>query len=463
MPIYFCGDVTIDNYEFYGEFDPPLAKGKRTPTQNGDLQAPKKIIVRQFGGAYLLARFAGVAWSLLFGRNNKARCRMRTLKPWSKFRDRHLNVRLDELYKQPRDFDHNWQISYRLKKCGEEFRVPRTGHEGVTPPQHEAKNVIGAKELQLDTSSPLDLFVVNDRAADARRDKSLGQAIAEANGWTVIKILEPPAKPGSAPLLAELVKHASDRVVAVVPADELRKSGVPISRSLSWERTLRDVIEEVRSGQILPGNTPTHLVVTFDYDAALYLRTARQPGAAKERVVEEGRLVFSIGGAEGEFKSKIDGDMPGGQTAFVSVFAALLYAQLRKSHKAGLKDSGHSAGIETMLAYGLITKRRLLQSGFAMDAKNLPFKMAKTRVAKAEREVPRLYYSEGIFSLLTKPPPADDDPFGSPPDPFIRAERTVKQRAFFDPFTSDPAFEKNLTDQELAIFKIDSGQIPGDD
>jgi hypothetical protein len=399
MPIYFCGDVTIDNYEFYGEFDPLSGKGKRTPTQNGDWRAPKKIIVRQFGGAYLLARFAGVAWSLLFGRNDKARCKMRTLKPWSEFRDRHLNVRLDELYKQPRDFDHNWQISYRLKKCGEDFRVPRSGHEGVTPPQHEAKNVIGAKELQLDTGSPLDLFVVNDRAADARRDRSFGQAIAEANGWTVIKILEPPAKSDSAPLLAELVKHACDRVVAIVPADELRKSGVPISRSLSWERTLRDVIEEIRSGQILPGNTPTHLVVTFDYDAALYLRTAPQPGAAKERVVEEGWLVFSIGGAEGEFKSKIDGDMPGGQTAFVSVFAALLYAQLRKSHKAGLKDSDHLAGIDTMLAYGLITKRRLLQSGFAMDAKNLPFKMAKTKVAKAEREVPRLYYSEGIGLL----------------------------------------------------------------
>jgi hypothetical protein len=76
MPIYFCGDVTIDNYEFYGEFDPLSEKRERTPNQNSDWQAPKKIIVRQFGGAYLLARFTGVAWSLLFGANDQSRCKI---------------------------------------------------------------------------------------------------------------------------------------------------------------------------------------------------------------------------------------------------------------------------------------------------------------------------------------------------------------------------------------------------
>jgi hypothetical protein len=50
MPIYFCGDVTIDNYEFYGEFDPLSEKRERTPNQNSDWQAPKKIMSANSAG-----------------------------------------------------------------------------------------------------------------------------------------------------------------------------------------------------------------------------------------------------------------------------------------------------------------------------------------------------------------------------------------------------------------------------
>jgi ATPase family associated with various cellular activities (AAA) len=155
--------------------------------------------------------------------------------------------------------------------------------------------------------------------------------------------------------------------------------------------------------------------------------------------------------------------MPGAQTAFVSVLAALLYARLRRSHEGGEKDSDPLAGIDTMLAYGLIAKRRLLQAGFAVNEKNLPFKMAKTKVAKTKREVPRLYYSEGIFSLQTEPPQTNEDPFASPPNPLIRADGEVKQRAFFDPLSFDEAFKINLAAHRLAIFKLEAGQFPEDD
>jgi hypothetical protein len=465
MPIYFCGDSTIDNYEFYGELDSTddsISNGETT--QRRGWEGPKKVIVRQFGGAYLLARFTSVAWSLWYGTNDRSKWQMKTLQPWSNFRDGPLKTQLDELFKQPRNFDHYLQISYRLRKCEDQYRIPRGEHGGLTPPQHtkQQTHVVGAKELPLDADrNDVCLYVVNDGAAAARYNQPLAEAIAAAEAsWVVMKIVDPPAKAEDTPILAKLLKERPEKVIGVVPGDEFRKSGMPISRSLSWERTLRDTVEEVRSGRLLPDSTPTHLIITFDYDAALYLQTKAASTNAKERVVEAGSLVFSIHGSEGEFENKIDGDMPGAQTAFVSVLSTLLYARLNESAKNDKVEKNPLADIDKILACALIVKRRLLQSGFEIDKNGLPFKMDQIIVDGTERQVPRLFYSEGIFSLQAAPPPSNDDPSARPPDPSIGFEGLVERRDFYDPFAFADAFAKNLASQKLAIYNFQPHQIP---
>jgi hypothetical protein len=447
MPIYFCGDISIDNYESYTEFASP--------------KAPEKIIVRQFGGAYLLARFTAVIWSILHGPNKRTDWLMGTLQPWSTLRTQ-LNERLDRLFANPREFDHNWQISYRLQEYGNEYRVPRSGHEGVTVPQNKSPDIIGARELPLNTDNDIELFVLNDRGADARDDQSLADAIAtEKDNWVVIKILNPPEKGEVSPLLTALLKSHPEKLIVIIPADELRKSGMPISRSLSWERSFRDVVEEIRSGELFHGNMPPHLVITFDYDAALYLRTSAAGKKSNKRVVEAGSIVFSIGGAEGEFESKIEGDMPGAQTAFVSVLTALLYGQLVKGAKSRGAGGDPLTGMATMLSCALIAKRRLLRSGFAVDPRTKrPYRLDTVEIAGTKRSVPRLLYSEGIFSLQAEPRVAPDDPFGAPPDPSLRSEKSSKRRDFYDPFLHHETFKRNLADQDLAVHDFTADNIP---
>jgi hypothetical protein len=64
MPIYFRGDVTIDNYEFFDEFEPrekssksgdsaPPAKpgAELSAKQKRSWRGPRRLIVRQLGGA----------------------------------------------------------------------------------------------------------------------------------------------------------------------------------------------------------------------------------------------------------------------------------------------------------------------------------------------------------------------------------------------------------------------------
>jgi hypothetical protein len=200
---------------------------------------------------------------------------------------------------------------------------------------------------------------------------------------------------------------------------------------------------------------PPHLVITFDYDAALYLKTSRKN--ANERAIDAGVLVFSTGGCEGDFAGNIEGHMPGAQTAFVSVLSTLLYAQLNKE-----SDEEPFAKADVILSCALLAKRRLLQSGFVIPdrEKDVPFAMQSTTMPKPERsvrEMPRLYYSEGIFSLQTK---TIDLKAEDPPDPYIEKD-DVKARIFGDPFNT--SLDSDLSDQGLAIFRFLPRQIPKKD
>lgn len=439
MPIFFCGDITIDNFEFYGEFAPhfpaALASATNANIERRGSHAPDKLIVRQLGGTYLLARFTGVAWSLWYG-TNKQKKRAR-LEPWEEFNGTYLKNRQEDLFKQPRKFDRNWQLSYRLQKFKDDrFRVAPTAYEGFTLPLDLRKpDFVGLKELKLLTGSKETLFVlnvVNDRGEYEKLGKNLADAIAnEKDCWVVMKIIDPPkADTSPSALMATLLGEQNDRVIGVIPADELRRSGAPISRALSWERTLDDVINHIKRDGLLPGNTPPNLVITFDYDAALYLKTTAVNGASDKRKVEAGDLIFSIEGAEGEFASTIEGTMPGAESVFVSALSALLHKEVDRVAASGKTDGSPLANIRQLLACALIAKRRYLQSGFAKTDSGLPFEFEATMIGNTARRMPRLHLSQGIFSHLEAPSPQNAS---VAPDPFILDERKIEQRTFRNP------------------------------
>lgn len=465
MPIYFRGDITIDNYEFYGEFDTSDKTAKSassSPTErNQELEGEtrQKTIARQFGGAYLLARFTTVAWSLWYGGNDQNTWTMENLQPWARIRN-WWNDRLDDLFWHPRKFDHHWQVSYRLMKCDNEYRIPNGGHEGFTPPldKLERPDIDPATFAPAIGDGLAKLFVINDRADSTHGNKFLADEIAKASdSWTVIKEIGPPAKKAEDTLLAHLLAVRPDNVVGVFSGDDLRTWGVPISRSLSWERTARDVLEAARHGDLLRGHTPPHLVITFDHDAALYLHTKPASHDSNSRIADAGLLVFSIGGAEGDFSSNIAGDMPGAQTAFVSVFSALLYRHLEESARQNKPGEFPVARVDRILAAALVVKRRVLVSGFPINETGRPFREQTIRLRGDEREVTRLYYSEGIFSLHSKRPPLKN-PLLDAPDPLLAAERPGKSRIFCDPL-ADEAFEFNLAEQELDSYRFNQRQI----
>jgi hypothetical protein len=526
MPIHFCGDITIDNYEFYGDFDrealAKVVKGEDDPTaaapnptavvsatdknaadnpttaapttvasaadknaadnasgteKNSEGESPKKIIVRQLGGSYLLARFTAVAWSVWHNQDKDGNTTMEKLEPWAAFR-KQLNEQLNSLFESPREFDRNWQVSYRLMKCKDEYRVPRGGNEGFTPPIGPAETLGTAprKDPVLDVGKSR-LFVVNDRSPGNRPDQSPIELKPNKDDWIVVKFIDPAANPANVSHLADLLRRHPNNVVGICSGDDLRKSTVPISRGLSWERTIRDVINGIQSNNLLSDKLPPHLVITFNYDAALYLKIRPGRGRGKPKV-EEGSLVFSIDGAEGDFASNIEGDMPGAQTAFVSAFSALLYEALEdglpeanqqrggestaKSHNVWPDSKPHQIEkhIDYILTFALIAKRRLLKSGFSIGDTNLPFALEERKPQARLRHMPVVYYSEGIFSVRKrkpKPKPSEQKShsFDEPPAPQIPSDGSIKKRHFDNPLSLDSdSFSNNLEEHGLACYRI---------
>lgn len=439
MPIYFCGDVTIDNYEFYGafKFDGAIARSR---------QDFNKVIARQFGGAHLLQRFTTAAWTLWHSTSEQP---IDSLEPWKTFKKEHEDYFLNPLFWTPRKFDAIRQVSYRVKRCEDkQFRVPRGGHEGFAPPigrllpenykpPHEP--VIRPGRLSLSVGSK-HLFVINDVAQQARDADDLlwtkaasSDVTAQPGSWVVMKMLTSQDKKPH-PLLEKLKQDSShrDNLIVIVPADELRKAGAPISSSLSWEHTLRDTITQIKNHSLLESRIPRHLVITFSYDAALYLDTNESSGV----------LIFSINGAEGEFANAIDGDMPGAQSMFVSVFCALLYYCL---------ENGQDIAWAKLLSYALIAKRRFLRSGFDTEGKN-PFVEGSTFLPandgneREEVETARLSYSDGILSLPQKGTERPHPLIGQEKD-----EAAKKRRSFRHPLKSDD-FAKDLEAEKLERF-----------
>jgi hypothetical protein len=323
MGIHFHGVVTIDNYEFYGEFNlakaeayfqklvdiekayiekanrhvgaspppvpasspaqitapttpPNVAPTSTDPTpapnpvqvvvsntppsiapttgnpkpapgpanaSNVDEDGSKKIIVRQLGGAVLLARFTAVAYSVWYGPDGKE------LIPWFEWRNTKISEKLKQLFMEPRSFDNVWQVSYRLMKCEDQYRVLHGGNEGFTPPlSSDLPPVNGDIEFLSAPGTP-DLHVVNDRSPGAASPSSMGRI--PTTDWIVLKFIGPAhdSKPSPFP-------DNHEKIVGICSASDLRKWGAPISRALSWERTVSDVIDGIRKRTLLKNRLP---------------------------------------------------------------------------------------------------------------------------------------------------------------------------------------------------------------
>jgi hypothetical protein len=142
----------------------------------------------------------------------------------------------------------------------------------------------------------------------------------------------------------------SEKLVLVVNADDLRASGVNISRCLSWERTALDFVWQMASNPaLLSLANCSNIVVRFGLEGAIhYTRKGNRI---------ESCLYFDPTAIEDGFKEKYPGEMQG----LSSLFVAALTARIADSN---IKEEDVFRATGEGVRDGLLASRRLFKHGF---------------------------------------------------------------------------------------------------
>jgi len=122
----------------------------------------------------------------------------------------------------------HWRISNKLG-YGHTFRKNRTVREFIFD----------------DAISPKkgDILVIDDGGLDFRKQEKVYKELLKCNWkFILLKMSNPVA---SGPLFQELIKNHSEKLVVITTANELRQSNVKISKGVSWEQSISDLVLEL--------------------------------------------------------------------------------------------------------------------------------------------------------------------------------------------------------------------------
>ncbi|MBG0788231.1 MAG: ATPase, partial [Anaerolineaceae bacterium] len=157
--------------------------------------------------------------------------------------------------------------------------------------------------------------------------------------WIIYKMACPIAQ---GPLWEHLRDNFAEKLVVVIPVQDLRKSEVHISQGLSWERTAQDIVWElVYNPTINSLGTCSDVIVSFNPAGAVHL-TRRKEGQLCP--VPEGFLYFDPDIIEGSWRESHKGEVIGYTTCLTSSLAH----QIIKNPKNPDLSQGVQSGLSSI-------------------------------------------------------------------------------------------------------------------
>jgi hypothetical protein len=219
---------------------------------------------------------------------------------------------------------------------------------------------------EFDDQNPPDIVIIHDDNKYFRDSENLWSPIDNLDGKDSLFILKM-SRPLAQGDLWEFLKNQPNLIV-IIRADDLREKGLRISRSLSWERTAYDFLNEMEKSRKGEGNPNIkdisqckNLIVRFGVDGAILC----QYDGKKAKYT----LFFDPEVFEGALEQKIEGYyMKGLRSAFISGLI----------HEIQNNPQNYSDKLIDGIKKGIIASRNLLEIGFiADDADKMDFPFKK--------------------------------------------------------------------------------------
>ena len=239
---------------------------------------------------------------------------MQGLKATLPVRIHSLQVSEKEIHPSDKRFNHSyaiWSLSGEKEpKC---WRVSQ--YLGIDP----AGQVGDALKME-DDPELADLVVLDDANLGFREHAKLWpKALDNAKHcpWIILKLSYPIVH---GKLLTYLTEHHPDRLIVVVPANDLRLDNAQISRGLSWEQMAQDTLWELTYGsEMTLLSRCAHVAVSFQADGVALISHS---GAGLKC-----KLFFDPNNLENGWAAGFKGGMVGYNTCLTSAITRYVVAQ----------------------------------------------------------------------------------------------------------------------------------------
>ena len=195
------------------------------------------------------------------------------------------------------NYDEYRRDYYELSYEGRSINSRYIGHKEGTIP-----NDIFYAPPNADT--PCDILVVLDEGFGGL-DVPVEQVNPKCVLWASNKSLPDP----------EQFAKVADNCLLMLNADVLRNVGAMISRQISWERSVAELIEELQvNPDISHLLSARYIFITFSYDGGVFIIKKPDGGL-------QASLILTHGGAEGAIMGRGNSEMPNMHSTLVSMLA----------------------------------------------------------------------------------------------------------------------------------------------
>jgi len=197
-----------------------------------------------------------------------------------------------------------------------------------------------------------DILVIDDGGLEFRTLKAKHKKLLKIKWKFILLKMSNPVASGS--LFQELIENHSDKLIIVTTASELRQSNVRISKGVSWEQSISDLVLELNHNkQVEDLRRCKLLIVTFSTEGAFYIENSKD----EDELITKYRLLFDNRYLEREFiNEKISGEVFGYQSTFTLAILLGLISYDKDPEKN--KDA-----FEAMINNGLSATRSLAING----------------------------------------------------------------------------------------------------